>query len=85
MNEIENAKTNRREFLAESQQLGIGVAAGAMLGTSPLGETKVSANEKIVVAVVGVRGRGYCVGMGFAERPDCEVAYLADVDASLFD
>ena len=78
------AQKNRREFLAESKQVSVGVAAGALLGTSARAARAAAPNNKIIVGVVGVRGRGYCVGMGFAERPDCEVAYLADVDTSLF-
>ncbi len=77
-------KANRREFLSDSSRLGIGIAAGVWLGTSTRPARAVSANDKINVAVVGIRGRGYCVGMGFAERPDCQVTYLADVDKSLF-
>ncbi len=40
----------------------------------------VSANEKIRLAVVGIRGRGALLSMGFALRPDCEIVYLCDVD-----
>ena len=76
---IINEKTNRREFLAESKDVGIGIATGALLVTSSQSTRAASANDKIVLGVVGIRGRGYCVGMGFAERPDCEVAYLADI------
>jgi predicted dehydrogenase len=43
----------------------------------------VAASEKVVLAVIGVRGRGAALATGFAERSDCEVAYLADVDTSL--
>ena len=75
---------NRREFLSDSKHAGMGVAAGALLGAAAREAKAFSPNEKIVLGVVGIRGRGYCVGMGFAERPDCEVAYLADVDTSLF-
>lgn len=81
----ETRKTNRREFLAKSTNAGLGVAAGALLSAPSKSARAVSPNEKIVLGIVGIRGRGYTVGMGFAERPDCEVAYLADVDTSLFD
>lgn len=84
MSHHNEASSNRREFLRDTQHLGVGAVTGTMLAPSPLFSKRVSANEKLIIGVVGVRGRGYCVGMGFAERPDCEVAYLADVDTSLF-
>ena len=77
-------KTNRRKFLSESNRLGIGIAAGVWLGTSARPARQCLPTTSLNVAVVGIRGRGYCVGMGFAERPDCQVTYLADVDKSLF-
>jgi predicted dehydrogenase len=43
------------------------------------------ANDKIVLGIVGIRGRGQPLALGFATRPDCEVAYLADCDQSMFD
>jgi len=78
-------QTNRREFLSESKNVGVGIAAGVWLGTSAREAKAASANDRINIAVVGIRGRGYCVGMGFAERTDCRVTHLADVDTSLFD
>jgi len=40
--------------------------------------------EKLTLAVVGIRGRGRQLASDFASRNDCQVAYLCDVDESLF-
>ena len=61
--------TNRREFLA-------GLAAAA----SCLG-----ANERLVVACVGVRGRGGSLMRDFAAMSGFEVATVCDIDTRLFD
>jgi predicted dehydrogenase len=37
------------------------------------------------LAIVGFRGRGGHLARKFAARPDCEIAYLCDVDESLFE
>ncbi|MHB8898211.1 MAG: Gfo/Idh/MocA family protein [Thermoguttaceae bacterium] len=78
------ASIQRRTFLTGAGRATLGAAMGAACWTSARPGRAVSPNEKIVVAMVGIRGRGYALTMGFATRPDCEVAYLADVDASLF-
>ncbi len=72
---------NRREFLNRSAQTGVGAALLAQSASA----RAVSANEKIVLAFVGVHGRGIHLAKGFAERNDIEIAYLADVDSALFD
>ncbi len=85
------AALDRREFLAHSSQTGIGLAAGAALvgaaqqtvAADAPSAKPVSPNEKIVLGIVGVRGRGSMLGPDFAKRPDCEVAYICDVDSSL--
>ena len=42
-----------------------------------------ASNERIGLAVVGVRGRGTTLAAAFAQRPDCRVVCLCNVDASL--
>ena len=70
---------SRRRFLKGS--VGAGVAAIA----ASRQKKSVSANDKIIVGVMGIRGRGYRLATAFAERPEVEVAYLSDVDSRLFD
>ncbi len=77
------SKFNRREFLDRSATAGLGLAAAGAIATSTQKAKAVSANDKIVLAIIGVRGRGSSLGPAFAARVDCEVAYLAAVDASL--
>ena len=78
------AKIDRREFLARSKQVGVGAVATASLVSGAGSARAVSPNEKIVLGSVGIRGRGALLAMGFALRPDCEIAYLADVDSRWF-
>jgi len=78
------SQIDRRQFLARSKQIGAGVAVGGALAAVPKPARAVSANEKIILGMVGIRGRGALLSMGFALRPDCEIAYLADVDSRWF-
>ena len=82
--EIIMSTVDRRQFLCQAGKTALSAAAGASLLAAPRRAKAVSANEKIVVGVVGIQGRGSTLTMGFATRPDCEVAYLADVDTKLF-
>lgn len=71
---------NRRRFLKSS--LGAAVVAGTAGSIS--GRSVLGANEKIVVGVMGIKGRGGELAGWFAARDDVDVAYLADVDSRLF-
>ena len=69
---------NRRDFIRNSGLTiaGIGLSGLAM----PTVFAQGSPNKKIVVAVMGVNGRGNYLSKVFAKMPDCEVAYICDVD-----
>ncbi|HIE51298.1 MAG TPA: twin-arginine translocation signal domain-containing protein [Armatimonadetes bacterium] len=69
---------NRRQFLKTS--LGAAVAAG----TAPFAPGTLGANEKFVVGVMGVGGRGRHLAGELARRPEVEIAYVCDVDSRLF-
>ena len=71
-------KTTRRHFL-------IGSLAALNPLTSGRGLRTASAGERIVLGFMGIRGRGYSMARGFAQRSDTEIAYLADVDTRLFE
>ena len=62
----------RRRFLQKSAALGLGLTAG--VSARPF-----SANDKISVACIGVRGRGNSVMHSFAAEPDCEITHICDV------
>ena len=76
---------NRREFLNRSKKASFGLAAGVTILGNAKSVRAAPANEKIILAAVGVRGRGIGLARGFAERGDCQYAYIADVDGKLFD
>ncbi len=65
---------SRRDFLKTS----IGTAAA--LSVLPK-RTSVGANEKVIIGVMGLGGRGTYLARAFAARKDADVAYLCDVDA----
>jgi predicted dehydrogenase len=72
----------RREFLEKTRTTALGLAAGVTI--LPAGSLLAApANERTVLAVVGVRNRGSLLAAGFAGRPDCRVAYLCDADSGL--
>jgi len=71
-----NRKT-RRAFMQQS--LGA-VAASALYVGPAAGLARAQANDKLVCAVIGVRGRGGNHLSAFASRKDCVVAYVVEVD-----
>ena len=68
---------NRRAFLRSS----LGVAG--TLALWPPARAR-GANDKIVVGVMGLGGRGTYLAEKFAERTDTEVAYLCDPNTRRF-
>lgn len=68
---------NRRDFLKEATTVGIGaISALSIRGDVP-------PSERIVCAVIGVRGRGRSFYPALAARKDTVVAALCDVDAGV--
>ncbi len=65
-------KMGRRSFL-----MGAATAVAATSQASP--------NEKLVIATMGLRGRGGHLLRGFAAMPEVEIAAICDVDTRLFD
>jgi predicted dehydrogenase len=68
--------SDRRTFLKETAAAGLG-ASLALAGAPAV----AAANDKIVCAVAGLRGRGRAFYLPLAQRPDTVVAALCDVDA----
>ncbi|HYO82670.1 MAG TPA: Gfo/Idh/MocA family oxidoreductase [Bryobacteraceae bacterium] len=62
---------NRRNFLAASS--AVALASGA-----------VSANDKVNLAVIGIRGQGRHLAGGFAGLPDVNIVHLCDVDDRVY-
>ena len=68
-----NNNVNRRDFLRTS----LGTAAA--MSILPTGRIR-GANERIVIGVMGLGGRGTYLAEAFARRTDAEIAWLCDVD-----
>jgi predicted dehydrogenase len=79
------SKRTRREFLEGSMLAA--AAAVATSGATPLlaadEKQSSSPNEKLGVAVVGVKGRGGSHIGAFAGRKDTEILYVCDVDSDV--
>lgn len=74
----------RRDFLERTGAVGLGVALGGVLPAgAPRARPSRSANEKVVVAVIGLNGRGVVHAQNFARLANSEVAYLCDVDSAV--
>ncbi len=69
---------NRRDFLRTSGIIAAGTGLSGIQMPSVFAQG--SPNKKIVVAVMGVNGRGNYLAKLFAQMPDCEIAYICDVD-----
>lgn len=72
-------KTTRRNFIINSTAAGIGV--GAFPGI--LKASNVSANDKLVVGLIGCKGMGFNDLKAFLSKPGVECAALCDVDSNI--
>jgi len=72
------ATINRRDFLKHS------VTATAAASAAGFSINAAGANERVVLGVMGIRGRGSFLGPEFAKRNDVEIRYIADPDSRLF-
>ena len=74
----------RRDFLkATGAALTAGAAASAHAATLALGGKVLGANDRVRVAVVGIRGRGNNHIEGYEKLKDVELAALCDVDENV--
>ncbi|MBV8550385.1 MAG: Gfo/Idh/MocA family oxidoreductase [Acidobacteriaceae bacterium] len=70
-------KPARREFLKAT------TAAAASLATAASAKQVRGANDRIRIAVIGVRGRGWDHVRGYQHIPGVEIAYFCDVDENV--
>ncbi len=64
---------HRRDFLKGS--------VGAVATLTGISQKKsYSSNEKVIMGVMGLGGRGTYLAEKFAQRPDVEIAYLSDTN-----
>src|SRR2546425_4903223 len=73
---------DRRDFIKKPSAAGLGAIATSH-GLAPLLARARSPNEKVVVAVIGVNGRGVVHAQNFAKLENSEVAYICDVDSNV--
>src|SRR4051812_46779386 len=74
---------DRRSFLESSAATGAAIAGGSyFVSESPAADNQV-AGEKIVVALMGVNGRGSELARAFMDQPNCEIGYICDVDENV--
>src|SRR5689334_11137316 len=71
---------SRRDFL---KMTGAGVAGTALASAAPAYSRILGANDRVRVAVCGVRGRGHDHIRGFSRVPNTELAALCDVDENV--
>jgi predicted dehydrogenase len=86
-----NGQISRREFLGRTTQFAAGTIAASMLAScakptaAPLANNRIiGANDRINLAIIGVRGRGMAQAKGFAQIPNVRIKTLCDIDANLF-
>ncbi|MFN0123027.1 MAG: Gfo/Idh/MocA family oxidoreductase [Blastocatellia bacterium] len=81
-------RKNRREFLKESLSIGAASvtipATAATPGVVRATHRAVSANDKIVIGLMGAGGRGNALLEMYAARPDVEIAWICDVNPAKF-
>src|SRR5581483_641574 len=73
---------NRRHFIKQTGLAGLSLAAIGKLGSSRAAE---SANKRIRVGIMGVNSRGMSHVAGYLAQPNCEIAYICDVDSRAID
>lgn len=70
---------DRREFLAHSATTAAAISLAMQANTA----RAVGPNDKITIAMMGVKGRGNSVLTTFAGRPNVNVKYVCDIDESI--
>src|SRR5262249_10337572 len=80
-------RLTRRDFLQGSAALAAACATGGLLPDRSTAQAQNNpgggANERLNVAVIGVRGRGRDHVTGFAGRNNCVVTHLCDADSAV--
>jgi predicted dehydrogenase len=78
------SKFTRRRFLEDSMLAAAAASTAGLVTPSYAAEEKAKGpNEKLSVAIIGVKGRGMDHVGGFAGKPGTEVTYVVDVDENI--
>ena len=73
-------KVSRREFVSRTTATAVGVA----VASAGLSRRVLGANDRVVLASVGIRSQGNSLKRGFARLKNVEIKTLCDPDANLF-
>lgn len=80
---------SRRDFGSRLGSAAVGVVVGGELFSSRVGASAhvsgrvLGANDRVVLASIGIRGQGNALKRGFARLANAEIKTLCDVDANL--
>jgi len=77
------AEMNRRDFLKAGAQTGVGLTALGGLGLITHPERVLGSNDRVQIAVVGLRGQGFAHVQRYAKMRDVNIAAVCDVDESI--
>ena len=79
------SRISRRRFLEDAMLTTAAAVAAADGAEQVLADEKPSssANERLNVAVIGVRGRGRAHAAAFDARKDCQLTYICDCDKAI--
>ena len=81
----ENDAVTRRAFLSRT---AMSAAAGAVVvkkaGASSIPRNVMGANDRVNIAIIGIRGQGGGHIQGFPQVPNVRIATLCDIDENLF-
>jgi len=76
------ANLTRRGFIKGTTQTAVGAVVAAK--AAAVGTTILGANDRVNIAVVGIRGRGGAHISNFAPLPNVRIATLCDIDENVF-
>lgn len=72
--------TSRRDFIRKTGAGGLALGLGTSLAPALLYGNKQRPNEKVHIAVIGVRSRAKALIQAIAQYPDAKIMYNCDVD-----
>ena len=72
---------DRREFLKTTSALGALAASRKLSPVLSPANARTAPNEKVIMAVIGVNGRGVVHAQNFSTLENSEIAYICDVDS----
>ncbi len=78
-----SSSLDRRKFLSAAAASTVALGASSLLAQDAASEPakkNASANDTIVLGIMGTNGRGTDLARGFARERGCEIAYVCDVD-----